>query len=506
MRHLLAAVILLVALAAAAWADGCVVPSRAVVGPVRTPDQRALVSFDGTTETLVVETTLQGDGREFAWIVPLPAVPRVEASTTGLFPTLEVLTSPRVEGRDRKDWVVPIAVAAFLVALYVATRSMRTAAASGIAFAVFVCTLFVLIISTISCDGRGQGHGVAPAREVARRTVGAFDVATIDPGDGSGLGRWLDEHGFAAPPAVDAVATDYARRGWVFVAAKLRTDGVSTEVRRVHPLVFTFPAKEAVYPMRLTLAANAECVLELFVFRVGTAAADGMQAEWAGSLFPATPRSARSHGDGDPHRELLERSCGQRSLTKLVGTLRAETTTDDLVLRCEPPRLVESVLFTEEVAVSRAATWADWTGVVVGLAASIVAGLWRRGPPRLALRWRVLAFASGPLATAIVFNVALPTIPTPPEDARIVYESDVEDLGSKASKAAGDTEFTDVESARRWMADFAARLDLSAPDAERPREEDSPGNYTIREADGRIEIVTYDGAGYETATDLRAGR
>jgi len=122
MRHLLAAVILLVALAAPAWADGCVVSSRAVVGPVRTPDQRALLTFDGTTETLVVETTLQGDGREFAWIVPLPAVPRVEASTTGLFPTLEVLTSPRIESDDAKEWLLPLSIAVALVEAWIVSR------------------------------------------------------------------------------------------------------------------------------------------------------------------------------------------------------------------------------------------------------------------------------------------------------------------------------------------------------------------------------------------------
>src|SRR6187455_3040117 len=117
---------LLVALAATAWADGVVVPSRAVVGPVRTPDQRALLTFDGTTETLVVETTLQGDGREFAWIVPLPAVPKVEASTTGLFPTLEVLTSPRVEDdRLASDWFVPLALAVGLVAAFLVWRRLR---------------------------------------------------------------------------------------------------------------------------------------------------------------------------------------------------------------------------------------------------------------------------------------------------------------------------------------------------------------------------------------------
>jgi len=500
-RPVLAAMALLVALAATAWADGVVIPSRAVVGPVRTPDQRALLAFDGTTETLVVETTLQGDGREFAWVVPLPAVPKVEASTTGLFPTLEVLTSPRVEGRDQYEWIFPIAVAAFLVTLFATSRALHAAAASGIAFGVCVLTLFVLVCNTISCDRPPGDASPVAVREIARERVGAFDVATIDPGDGSGLRRWLDEHGFAAPPAVDAVAADYARRGWVFVATKLTSEASSSEVRRVHPLAFTFPSKTAIYPMRLTLAANPECAVELFVSHNGTAAATGMEIEYSGPLARGRP----SEFDV-PHREIARRAGAERTLTKLVGTLRADSTADDLVLRFEPPRVVERVYSTDKVAVSTAATWADWAGVAVGLFVSIAAGLWRRGPPRLAMRWRLLAFASGPLATAIVFNVVLPTIPVVPERARIVFERDVVRLDESVRGASRDAAFPDVASARRWMTDYVARMKMDSPDEQRPREEDSPGNYTIRETDGRLEIVTYDGAGRETATDLREKR
>jgi hypothetical protein len=272
-------------------------------------------------------------------------------------------------------------------------------------------------------------------------------------------------------------------------------------VRRVHPLAFTFATKEAVYPMRLTLAANPECAVELFVSDTGTAAATGMDVEYAG------PLARRRWSEFDvPHREIARRAGAERTLTRLVGTLRADTTTDDLVLRFEPARVVERVYSTDKVAVSTAATWADWAGVAVGLFVSIAAGLWRRGPPRVARKWRVVAFASGPVATAIVFNLVLPTIPVVPESARIVYERDVVRLDESVRGASRDVAFPDADSARRWMADYAAQMKLRPRDEPRPREEDSPGNYTIRETDGRLEIVTYDGAGRETATDLREKR
>src|SRR5206468_3677415 len=104
MRRLLAGLVLLL-WAVSAWADGVVVSGRAVVKPARTPDQRALLAFDGKQETLVIETTVQGEGRDFAWIVPLPAFPKTEESTSGLFPSLESTCAARLLNHDDHLWI-----------------------------------------------------------------------------------------------------------------------------------------------------------------------------------------------------------------------------------------------------------------------------------------------------------------------------------------------------------------------------------------------------------------
>ena len=106
-------VLVVLSLAAVAWADGIVVPSQAAVKPARTPDQRALLRYDNGIETLVIETTVEGDGRDFAWIVPLPAAPKIEESTAGLFPTLDALCGPRVDTQDHHVWAL-IAIAGLI--------------------------------------------------------------------------------------------------------------------------------------------------------------------------------------------------------------------------------------------------------------------------------------------------------------------------------------------------------------------------------------------------------
>jgi len=55
------------------------------------PDQRALLSWSGGIERLVIETSFVARGSNLAWVVPLPNPPVVEAATTGIFPTLQAV-------------------------------------------------------------------------------------------------------------------------------------------------------------------------------------------------------------------------------------------------------------------------------------------------------------------------------------------------------------------------------------------------------------------------------
>ena len=408
------ALVLLLA-ASSALADGVVLPSRAIVKPVRTPDQRALVAFDGTTETMVVETTLQGEGSEFAWIVPLPAVPKVEEAKSEMFRTLEVVTAPRVIGREKVApmWTLPVFLATCVLGVWIATRRVPGWGLAGAGIP--VAALFVLVATTFRCAHQGAE---LPPHALARTTIGAFDVATVDPGDGSGLRRWLDDNGFASPAAVDEVAADYARRGWVFVAAKLRTDE-SDAVRPVHPLAFTFAAKEPVYPMRLTLAANPSCALELYAFGEGTAEANGLSVEYSGPWYDLSRRGAQK----DPE---IARFAHDRPVTKLTGTLTPANCSDDLALRWAPYRGVQPKFLTVAAAADRANTAGAWTALLGAFLASIAVGSWRRGPSLLPVRRRVAVYGSVALAACLVCYVTWSTAPFLPKDAKRVYENGTE--------------------------------------------------------------------------------
>ncbi|MEK9200734.1 MAG: DUF2330 domain-containing protein, partial [Patescibacteria group bacterium] len=61
---------------------------------VKQVQQKAVIWWDGKTETLIESVTYSGNPREFAWIIPVPNKPEVEEATDELFSALESLTNP----------------------------------------------------------------------------------------------------------------------------------------------------------------------------------------------------------------------------------------------------------------------------------------------------------------------------------------------------------------------------------------------------------------------------
>jgi len=57
------------------YADGFFIPKARKKMP-KIPVQRALVKYQGGTEALIIESTLNGDGGNYGWIIPVPSLPK----------------------------------------------------------------------------------------------------------------------------------------------------------------------------------------------------------------------------------------------------------------------------------------------------------------------------------------------------------------------------------------------------------------------------------------------
>jgi hypothetical protein len=483
-RALWAAVVVLV-LAAAAWADGIVLPSQAAVKPVRTPDQRALVAFDGATETLVVETTLAGDGRDFAWIVPLPAAPKIEESTSGLFPTLEAMTGPTVETHLDYEWIAVVFFGLIAIAIVRwGDRNMPWPVALSLAFLWAGLLVTVVAIQVPKMQATDSADAGA-ARVLSRESVGAFDTAVLAVPDAKALRAWLDRNGFRAPDGIDAVVSDYVTKGWVFVASKIRRDAEDDRVRAVRPLAFTFATKQCVYPMRLTGVGADSLAVELFVFGPSRAEATGLDVE--------SCRRLPMFGH-DVHEELTrriqhvdvldpDRSENELALTKLVGTLGRDAMRDDVELRWVPTKSVRVEYVSASVALSRAADF----GIGAFFCALVVAQVRRRrrgSGGGSAGRLVGAATAIGLVVAAVAWALA----PRLPSNAWEIPRSSRRDAWAWLQEPREP--IRDVAAARALVASRMAGA-VNPYTREPVREEDSPGNYVVRGADGKIELVLY---------------
>jgi len=497
--------LLVLVLSVPAWADGKMFQRAVVARPAETPDQRALLSYDEErhVETLVVETTVAGEGGEFAWVIALPAKPEIEPSTTGLFPSLAFLTAPEVVERAHPEFLGLVILA---LGVWGCVRWWRRPLRPGVAASLLPSSLVIAIfamlsIAPVGCGMTGKSAaagGADGATVLDRRPVGIFDTTTLTATDAASLRGWLAEHGFAAPAEMDPVVTDLLGEGWVFVASRVRSDGGPDEVRRLHPLAFTFPSREPVYPMRLTGVGGSPIAVDLFVCGPRRAEADGMTVEFCDTGV------ARRSGPYF-HDELFRRAGGRNCLTKLTGRFEAAAMAHDVAVRWNSGPEERLELYTAKAAVSRAARPAAlWFGAVLLLGA-IVSRSVAACAVRLFTRFDAATFGVALVVGMTVTGTQLSDYPRVPDGA-VLSDRWARSGTADALEHPPERVFGDVEAIRAWARE--ATSGLRHPVTDDPvREEDSPDNWWIRRTGEGLELVVWESMGSfvrERARDVSA--
>jgi len=287
----------------AAAACGLLVPAE---GNAQVEQERALISWDGQTEELVMEFTLQGAARDAAWIVPTPAPATARLAPPKLFDTLQALTLPRVVRQRRFVWHDP--------------------ALTG------------------STEGGTAGAAPPPVSVLAQQTLGPFDVTTLAAQDATALVDWLAAHHYRVPPGLATALAPYVERHWSYTAVRL-TPGVApadvpqpapSDRQRLSPLAVSFASDTIIYPLRMAGLAGRPLPVFLYVLadhRVAapttlTTGENPLQQGWlevrsAQWLHPAALAADSAL------REFVAR---QRFLTKFEGYLEPSSMRDDWVL------------------------------------------------------------------------------------------------------------------------------------------------------------------------------
>ncbi len=539
-------------LAAGFWlarADGKVFAPPEAKAQVRIPSQSALLSWSNGIETLAIETRFIGQGTNFAWVVPLPAVPEIREATRGLFPTLREQFQPKVIHNVTPWCLGALSLAGlavltrrvprvnilcgaldvlgyallfaplgwlFLPAMLVSTillsaviindrlkgRSGREMFCQALAVGLILQLFFGMLLPALGTAGSEPTVDAKGVRALATQSVGAYDTTTLTASDPDALHKWLDEHGYALPTNAQPHLAEHLQRGWVFMAARLRPQPETNIEKLVHPLIFRFKAEKPVYPMRLTTAGNGPLEVELFVLGPQMATAPGWRIERAAlAEYPGDSSQGPTRVTVSPLqiRHPLFRECasGQPVATKLVFAGASQV--EDAFLDWVPLKERLLTLYSYRGAAIRSLNWAIWPLIPLVLMA-----WWRQ---RRQAPWS-RAFAKWVLgctaATVVIFSATYFSVSTVPVTLhknrrpllravllRGVGEqlrSDMKDLQAKGRPA-------DLQAARETLAKV-----LSSEAWHRlqpPHEEDSPGNYTLRQTTNGVEFRWYDAEGGE---------
>src|SRR5258708_806695 len=182
----------------------------------------ALVHWDGTTETIVMQLALNATTDNVALVVPTPTPATVAAGDKATFEELNSLTAPRAQHQ----------------------RRMRV----GFIFA---------------ASAKREGATAARPPDVVNQVhLGPLEATTLAGGDLTGLKKWLADNGYSIKPAVADALGPYVSDGWAFVA--IRLTGTAPLVGGLSPVRMTFGSSQLVYPMRLSVAASSAQQVTVF--------------------------------------------------------------------------------------------------------------------------------------------------------------------------------------------------------------------------------------------------
>jgi Uncharacterized protein conserved in bacteria (DUF2330) len=274
--------------------------------------------------------------------------------------------------------------------------------------------------------------------------------------------------------------------GWIFVAAKVRRDQPENETSTLHPLSFTFKTDKPVYPMRLTGLDSPALTVDLYVFGDGRATAPHFKVE-------SCTRPNIIH-------PLLRQWVGDSPVaTKLTATLSPAEMRQDVWLDQSSLYIEhQNRLYSRHGALTIALNWGAGLFATGLLAACLLAFASETQKIKLSRLIGVITLACVMLAGLIYFS--LPKIDvTLMKGGYFHFYNEIKEQQLALCIALGDFEGHTVAEARASLRDLTSNQTNAAYYGLKNwenhfvggqlREEDSPGNYLLRETNNQLELI-----------------
>ena len=336
--------------------------------------------------------------------------------------------------------------------------------------------------------------------------AGEPETATISSPDADALMKWLQKNGFKVAPGITPVISDYVKEGWIFVAAKVRRDASAPSTAQVHPLAFTFKNSDAVYPLRLTGVGNDSCRIDLYVFGPNRAIIANFKVERCEQpVYPA----GSSGQNFRPNETLRIRHPGLKKFveeapvaTKLSGTLTAADMQKDAYVAWAPFSRERQTFYSFSGAGTIAANGVASLLLFGWLGVGFIA--WMRNAPEV-VSWRrhtmvVVASLVCGAATFLVLPKVKVSLVRLPGHRNYEAHQQIAKLTRFGVEEMTERNQKPPIASAEWLRMYV-RTNLASDTnlwhknylmGGLVREEDSPGNYTIRQTEEDFEYIWYD--------------
>ena len=194
--------------------------------PVDQAAERIVFTMDEGTITTYVQINYVGKAEDFAWVLPMPNVPKVETAEMAMFRDLDRLTQPVYLGPRPPDCL---------------RRAMPVPAMSAAAPRADSAT-------TVLASGE----------------VGPFGYHVVTSPDPEDMVTWLRENGYHITDEMKPLVKVYTDEGLVFLAMRLKQDASSSDIV---PVKLTYEASYPTIPLRLTaVAATPDMPVIVYTF------------------------------------------------------------------------------------------------------------------------------------------------------------------------------------------------------------------------------------------------
>ncbi|HWW59770.1 MAG TPA: DUF2330 domain-containing protein, partial [Thermoanaerobaculia bacterium] len=154
-------------------------------------EESAVILWDPSTKTeqFIRRATFRGDAKDFGFLVPTPSAPALAEVNDDVFETLKAKTARKEIEKTTTQYDFRPAVYLYF---FGRTRSEDAKLAAG-----------------------------APVEVLATEKVAGYEAAVLDATDAKALRDWLEQHGYATTPDLEAWLDVYIQKQWKISAFKI---------------------------------------------------------------------------------------------------------------------------------------------------------------------------------------------------------------------------------------------------------------------------------------------